>query len=429
MTHFAVFSPGLIGHLNPMCALGRELQRRDHKVTFFHIPDLEARIKKSGLDFYPIGHSEFPIGSSEAFSKKLGKMSGKSGRKLTMDWVARETTMFFREAELALKDNGVEMLLVDHASKAGGTIAEKLNLPFITIYNALITNREAGVPPYFTNWTYNQAWWAKLRNQVGNYIADRTSSSTWKIIQQQRINWNLPLHINRDDSHSKLAQICQLPKEFDFPRVNLPSCFHYTGPLQDPSGSEPLSFPDIPFPWEKLKAEKPLIYASLGTLQNKKPEIFQIIAEACKDLDAQLVISLGNPNNKPSDYNLPDTAIVVAYAPHQKLIARSSLVITHAGMNTTLGALSSGVPMVAIPITNEQPGIAARIKWTGAGQIITLRNLTTSKLRDAVQLVLKDISFKNNALNLQKAIQEAGGIKKAANIIEEAISTSIPSFT
>jgi UDP:flavonoid glycosyltransferase YjiC (YdhE family) len=86
---------------------------------------------------------------------------------------------------------------------------------------------------------------------------------------QQRHQWKLPLYNCRDDIDSQLAQICQLPAEYDFPRVSLPQCFHYTGPLQDPSGLEPVFFPSISFPFEKLTG-KPLIYASLGTLQNRK---------------------------------------------------------------------------------------------------------------------------------------------------------------
>ena len=39
--------------------------------------------------------------------------------------------------------------------------------------------------------------------------------------------------------------------------------------------------------------ERPLVYASLGTLQNGSEEIFRTIAEACAGLNAQLVISLG----------------------------------------------------------------------------------------------------------------------------------------
>jgi UDP:flavonoid glycosyltransferase YjiC (YdhE family) len=117
-------------------------------------------------------------------------------------------------------------------------------------------------------------------------------------------------------------------------------------------------------------ADRPLIYASLGTLQNQQLDIFKTISAACVDLDAQLVISLGDPDRDPTKLQFPGNPIVIAYAPHAALIARSSVVVTHAELNTTIGSLSAGVPLIAIPITNEQPGIATRIVRTGAGEMV-----------------------------------------------------------
>ncbi len=117
---------------------------------------------------------------------------------------------------------------------------------------------------------------------------------------------------------------------------------------------------------------------------------------------------------------------MVSFAPHQKLIERASLVITHAGMNTTLGALSSGVPIVAIPITNEQPGIAARIARTGAGKVLPLKDLKASRLQTVIKQVLTENSYQENAQRLQKAIARAGGVKKAADIVEQVVTTKKP---
>lgn len=47
MTHFGITCPPAIGHLNPMCALGRELQRRGHQVTIFGVPDIRQKIINS----------------------------------------------------------------------------------------------------------------------------------------------------------------------------------------------------------------------------------------------------------------------------------------------------------------------------------------------------------------------------------------------
>lgn len=425
MTHFAILAPAAIGHLNPMSVLGRELQRRGHKVTFFGIPDLEFKLKNSGLSFSTIGETEFPPGSLENYYKKLGQMSGLAGLKFTIDWLKLSTQMVLNNAPNALKSAGVEALIVDQVTVAGGTIAEILNLPFVTVCNALLINREPGVPPYFTDWSYSTNPLAQLRNRAGNFFLNKIGQPIREVIEQQRRDWNLATYKTFDDYFSKLAQICQLPAEYDFPRVNLADCFHYTGPLQDPSGLEPVSFTEIDFPFDKL-TEQPLIYASLGTLQNRNLEVFEKIASACQGLDAQLVISLGNPNHIETDVQFTGSPLVVPYAPHQQLIEKASLVITHAGMNTVLGALASGKPIVAIPITNEQPGIAARLARTGAGEVLNVKKLTVAKLKKLINRVLNEKYFQQNALRMQEAIQAAGGVKRAADIIEQAIITGKP---
>jgi MGT family glycosyltransferase len=169
------------------------------------------------------------------------------------------------------------------------------------------------------------------------------------------------------------------------------------------------------FPWERLDGRQ-LVYASLGTLQNGRPELFAQIAAACAPLEVQLVISLGNPR-QPSR-TLPGDPLVVAYAPHQQLIERAALVISHAGLNTTLTALGCGVPVLAIPITNEQPGIAARLAWSGAGRVLPLKRLRTETLRSLVAEMLADPSLRANAQRLQSACRAAGGVRAAADWIE-----------
>ena len=208
-----------------------------------------------------------------------------------------------------------------------------------------------------------------------------------------------------------------MPRSFDFPRQCLAPHFHYVGRLADPSGQEPLLRDAVPFPWERLDG-RPLLYASLGTLQNGRPELFAQIAEACAPLEAQLVISLGNPTSVPVD--LPGNPIVVAYAPHQPLIERATLVISHAGLNTTLTALGCGVPVLAIPITNEQPGIAARLVACKAGRALPVQRLAVTALRAMVQEMLLNPSYRAQAQRLQRENQAAGGVATAADLVERA---------
>ncbi|EDZ65905.1 hypothetical protein NOC27_2585 [Nitrosococcus oceani AFC27] len=171
---------------------------------------------------------------------------------------------------------------------------------------------------------------------------------------------------------------------------------------------------------------QPLIYASLGTVLGRFKGIFQQIAAACEELDAQLVISLGGSAPPEALPTLPGAPLVVGYAPQLELLQRAALTITHAGMNTTLESLSNGVPLVAIPIANDQPGVAARVAWTGAGVRVPLKGLRVPRLRQAIVQVLTHDSYRKQALRLQAAIQRAGGADRAVEIIMQAVSTGKP---
>jgi MGT family glycosyltransferase len=423
MTKFGLFCPPAVGHLNPLCALALELQRRGHIVILFGVPDALAKVSSLNLTTLEIGTFDYPKGSIDSAYKTLGKLTGKAGLKFSIDFFRRETQMLFREAPQAIRKAKIDVLIIDQISSSMATVADYLDLPFVTVCNAMLINREPGVPPYSTHWAYSTTPWARLRNRLGNALVDFLTRDLWQVIVEQRRYWNLPPYQKREDAYSPLAQVCQLPEAFDFPREHLPEHFHYVGRFQDRSGTEPITFDTTDFPFERLNG-KPLIYASLGTLQNQRPEIFECIAKSCLSLDVQLVISLGNP--KAQSIELPGNPIIVPFAPHQKLIERSTVVVTHAGMNTVLTALGCGVPLVAIPITNEQPGIASRMARTKAGKMLPLSKLSEITLRTAISEVLSESSYRNNAQQLQKIIQASGGVDKVADIIETAAQTRQP---
>src|SRR5215212_1527276 len=105
--------------------------------------------------------------------------------------------------------------------------------------------------------------------------------------------------------------------------------------------------------------------------------------------------------------------IVVEFAPQLELLKRAALCITHAGLNTALEALTNGVPVVAIPITNDQPGVAARVRWTGSGEVVPLSKLTASSVREAVSNVLTKTHCRDNARRLQGQIAGLKPLERA----------------
>jgi zeaxanthin glucosyltransferase len=429
MSHLGIICPVMDGHMNPVLPLAQELKKRGHTVTFFQFADGREKITKAGLQFQAIAERECPLGSFDHHFAQLSQMKGWQAAKYCIDFFGKLTQLNLRYLPSVLVKSGVEGLIIDQVVIEGGTIAQVLKIPFISFTGALMLDREAAIPPYCTGWSYGDTWWQKWRNQLAYTALDFMARKNINSIDSYRRQHGLTPIERFSESFSPLAQISQQPAEFEFPRHNLPPHFYFTGPYHYSSQRE-----NIPFPFEKLDS-RPLIYASLGTLQNGRQEIFQTIARACADLPVQLVLSFGNLDAKGTlraRANLPTfpaNTIAVPYAPQLELLKRASLAITHAGLNTTLEALSQGVPLVAIPITNDQPAVAARIVWTGVGQKIDPAQLTVASLRGSIEQVLKDPNYRYNALRLKRAIDRSGGVKLAAEIVEKTIITKQLAFS
>ncbi len=420
MAHIGLICVPATGHLNPMTTLGYELKKRGHQVTVINVLDAKEKAETAGLGFKVYAEQTRPLGFTPDSLVKMGELSGMDALRYTIDLFQQGAIAMMQEGIEAIRNAQVDLLLIDQASFGASSVAEYLGIPFISVSCALMLNREESVPPLSFGWTYSSSAWSKLRNQLGYKFLDRLVKPITETINEYRRLWNLQPFSNANEAYSKLAQICQQPREFEFPRQQLPDCFHFTGAFHNP-----LSRAKIDFPYEKLNG-KPLIYASMGTIQNRLLGIFSQIAEACQDLDAQLIISLGGsaePDTMPAFAGDP---IVVKYAPQLEILRKAQLTITHAGLNTTLESLSWGVPMVAIPIANDQPGVAARIAWTETGVVIPVKKLTVPKLRKAVQTVLTQPKYADNAKKMQVAIQKASGVKLAADIVEKVISTGKP---
>jgi len=131
--------------------------------------------------------------------------------------------------------------------------------------------------------------------------------------------------------------------------------------------------------------------------------------------ETQLVLSVGK-NIKPDNLRpIPSNAIIVSTAPQIELLKRATLCITHAGLNTALEALAQGVPMVAIPIGFDQPGVPARIAYHGVGEFVEIGDLTAERLSELIQRVRTNPSYRDKARYFQKVIAQTQGLGAAVH--------------
>jgi zeaxanthin glucosyltransferase len=362
-----------------------------------------------------VGRDQCPPGYTEEVFAHLGKLKGQAGVLYTVRILGELVEMQFTELPQKIRENNIDALVIDQFSMGGGTIGDHLRLPYVHVANALMFNMERGVPPVNFGWGYETSAPAIARNVIVHAL------SRWKLkplrskINLQRARWNLVPYVDfPNDAFRGHPQISQQPSAFEFPRHELPADFHFVGPLHQRMDREKTSFP-----WERLDG-RPIVYASMGTLQNRLDWIFKVILKACAGQNVQLVLSLGGRSDA-TRFPEEGDAVIVDYCPQIELLQRAAICITHAGLNTALECLAQGVPMVAIPITNDQPGVAARIAWSGTGVVLPLKCLNASRLAEALVRVLTTPSYRENALRLSREINELNPLERASEIVERTL--------
>ena len=419
LAHLAFVAPPYLGHLNPMAALAREVVARGHRVTFFHMPDAERLVAERGFPCKAVGAKSHPPGTLRAMLRRMGTVNGPVGLGGIIRDVAATTDMLCRGLPGALREVGADMLVCDQTEAAGGLVARHLGMPHVSVANALPLNREPSVPPPFTPWRHDTSRWGIERNGGGYRVSDMLMRRLGAVIAGFAEGWKLGPLRTIEDCASPFGQISQLVQGLDFPRENLPSTFHYVGPLR---GGEPVP-PGFSMP---PRDGRPLGYASLGTLQGSRAGLFRRIAEAGSKAGLQLVIAHGGGLSDAQASALLGDPAAFAFVPQREALAGARVAILNGGLNTVLDALAGGVPIVVIPIAFEQGAIAARLERAGAGRAVSRRFLTAGRLRRAIREVMEDASHAAAAKRLQAEIAGAGGATLAADIIEDVLTTGRP---
>jgi MGT family glycosyltransferase len=404
------------GHLNPMTALARELSSRQHDVVFISLLDTEPFVSRTAkLPFLPCCEKDLPSAAMKEVARQISLRQGDEALEFTLRSIASMTDSLLDSLPGILEKAKIDALVLDTYHFYMELVPIRLGMPYAHLSNALHFDYSGYTPLCIYDWPHERTPEALTRNRKGvasfMEILRRTNPKAVQYAKQAGIELNLDSY----NTISKLAWITQMPKEFDFESSHWPSTLHHTGPFLDPAGRMKADFP-----WERITGQ-PIIYASMGTLQNGVASIYhEIVTAVGKQKDMQLVLSIGNHVDRKEIGSLPGNAIVVNHAPQFELLQRASVCITHAGLNTVLECLLNGVPQVAIPVTHDQPGVAARIANKKTGLVMPLKNLNASRLGFLLDEVLTHSMYRDNARYFQKSLAEYSGLSVAAELLENA---------
>ena len=219
-----------------------------------------------------------------------------------------------------------------------------------------------------------------------------------------------------------------IPVDFgvDYPRM-LASHVKVTGAiLPGPPKALPTNLEAFMFQQDGSKTKLlDVVIVAFGTVISKfKPEFVDTIAKALAKVEAKVVWK--HAGNRPSQ--LGSNTMVAPWIPQNDLLGHPMVkaFVSHGGLNSIYESSYHGVPMVIIPLFADQSGNAMKIQETGAGIILDLKGLKPDYLTQAVNKVIYDGVFAENAAMLSKIMQSRKPTPtvEAANWVEYMLSTN-----
>src|SRR5262245_46776280 len=127
------------------------------------------------------------------------------------------------------------------------------------------------------------------------------------------------------------------------------------------------------------------------------------------------------PKDLSSDYFIQKWLTQMTLLAHEKV----QLFISHCGANGAHESLLLGKPLICIPHHADQFDIALRVQENGAGFELSKFAFTEEEVRTKASTILRNSSFRENAVKLQKILKQAGGAKKAADLAEMHLTIGI----
>jgi UDP:flavonoid glycosyltransferase YjiC (YdhE family) len=172
------------------------------------------------------------------------------------------------------------------------------------------------------------------------------------------------------------------------------------------------------------RAPPPVVYVTLGTVDNHAPGVFETVVPGLAGTAGTVVVTIG-PDRDPAELGpLPAHVHVEGYLPQSLVFPSCDLVVCHGGSGTVLAALACGLPLVTLPQGANQFWNADRLAAVGAGERLRPDELTAAAVGDVAARVLGDRSYRDAAQEIQEEIAGMPGTEDIVTLLEERFGKS-----
>ena len=177
---------------------------------------------------------------------------------------------------------------------------------------------------------------------------------------------------------------------------------------------------------DEPRADRPLVFASLGTVAHAEAGVFEAILEAVAGEPIDVVAAIGRDQDPARFGQAPSNVRIEPYVPQIAVLEEASAFITHGGFNSAKEALSLGVPLVVIPISGDQPYTAERVEALGLGRRVGPDERRSDVIRERLREVLTDPAYREHARGFAADMAALPGMDHAVGLLERLVRDRRP---
>ena len=373
------------GHTNPTLNVVRELKARGHRVVYYSYDEFREKIEDAGAEFVSCNGNDAQLHLTKEEGAKIGADLALSTRVLVDTTLSLDGPVC-RDMERLKPD----CIVADSMAVWGKAVAKKLGIPFVCSTTTFAFNKEsAKIMPHSLKETFSMIL------SMGKVNA--------QVKRLQQAGYPVKSVLDLIGSDESVPTVVYTSPLFQPSAETFPEHFAFVGPSIRPARSQ------------VVKTGEKLVYISMGTVHNDMLPLYRACVQAVKGTTWQVILSVGDQVDTQMLGALPENVSVFPGVDQIAVLTAADVFLTHCGMNSANEGLYFGVPLVTLPQTSEQSGVAARAEQLGAG--LRLRETTPDAIRAALEKAMDDPSYRENAQKIGASFRAAGGAKAAADCI------------
>ena len=420
MARFLIATLPLAGHVGPGLPIARTLVRRGHEVRWYTGQRFRPQIEATGAGYVPMLAAPDP--GDGPFFVPLPKLSGLRAA----NWGVKRAFIDPIPAQVAdlrraLAAFPADVILSDQVFGGAEALHELGGPPWAMLGISALTLSSRDTAPATLMLPPDPSPLGRLRNRVLNAVIHRVVTRE-AVRHMHYVRWSLglpPLSRGLFDLLSPYLYLHGGTSAFEYPRRDLPPQVHFIGPLLP---EPPRDFAPPPW-WDELRAGRPVVHVTQGTVATDAEQLITPTLRALADDDLLVVATTGGKALSRLSEELPANVRLEPWLPHAHLLPYVDVMVTNGGYGGVQAALAHGVPLVVAGATEEKPQIAALVAWSGAGINLKTGTPTPAQVGAAVRASLADPRYRQQARRIQADYAQHRPADEAVALLERLAAT------